>query len=480
MSLSAALSSAVSGLTAASRSAQTISSNVANALTPGYASRTTELESASFGGVRLSGISRRENIALTTDRRMADAEVAGQDARLTGLGKVVAAIGSAASDDSISARLVDFEGALITTASDPGSVSGLDSLFQKAATLASRINEAGTAIQAARLDAETGIASSVARLNQGLARVDKLNVEIARRSVTGGDINPLVDQRRQIIDGISDIVPIRQIQRENGRIALITGNGQLLLDSRPVEISFSPTPAVTPSMGLGAPLGTVLVGGREIDMAKPDGKLAGGELSALFDLRDRELPGAQAQLDAFAWELGQRLEADALDPTTPPGAPGLFTDAGATVGSAPSAGLAQRLQVNAAVDPSNGGETWRLRDGLNAAAPGEAGDARLLNALSEALSLSRVPGASALGPTARSLGGLAVELSARGDSRSFAAETDLTFSAARADTLLESELSLGVDTDDEMRRLLLVEQAYAANARVIDAAGRMIDRLMEI
>ena len=38
----------------------------------------------------------------------------------------------------------------------------------------------------------------------------------------------------------------------------------------------------------------------------------------------------------------------------------------------------------------------------------------------------------------------------------------------------------GVDIDDQMQDLLIIEQAYAANARVIQTASQMLDRLMEL
>ena len=37
-----------------------------------------------------------------------------------------------------------------------------------------------------------------------------------------------------------------------------------------------------------------------------------------------------------------------------------------------------------------------------------------------------------------------------------------------------------VDTDQELQRLLIVEQAYAANARVIETIDRLIQNLLEI
>ena len=50
MSLSLSLSSAVSGLQASARSAELVSSNVANALTDGYGRRDIQLTARSLGG----------------------------------------------------------------------------------------------------------------------------------------------------------------------------------------------------------------------------------------------------------------------------------------------------------------------------------------------------------------------------------------------------------------------------------------------
>jgi len=44
----------------------------------------------------------------------------------------------------------------------------------------------------------------------------------------------------------------------------------------------------------------------------------------------------------------------------------------------------------------------------------------------------------------------------------------------------EQLLAQGVDSDAEMQRLLLIEKAYAANARIIETADAMLRRLLEI
>ena len=73
------------------------------------------------------------------------------------------------------------------------------------------------------------------------------------------------------------------------------------------------------------------------------------------------------------------------------GQPGLFADSGAVFDPLAEEGLASRLSINALVDPARGGEGWRMRDGLGAIMPGNAGDAQLLNALADALTSGRTP-----------------------------------------------------------------------------------------
>ena len=56
MTLSAALSNALSGLTAASRNAQVTASNISNAMTEGYGRRELEVVSRDIGG--MGGVTR--------------------------------------------------------------------------------------------------------------------------------------------------------------------------------------------------------------------------------------------------------------------------------------------------------------------------------------------------------------------------------------------------------------------------------------
>ena len=56
----------------------------------------------------------------------------------------------------------------------------------------------------------------------------------------------------------------------------------------------------------------------------------------------------------------------------------------------------------------------------------------------------------------------------------------LSFAAASRSELSQIELAQGVDTDAELGRLILIEQAYAANARMISVVDEMMQTLLRI
>ena len=204
----------------------------------------------------------------------------------------------------------------------------------------------------------------------------------------------------------------------------------------------------------------------------------GGSLAAQFAVRDSLAPEAQAKLDALARDLLERFSDPAVDPTLALGAPGLFTDNGQAFVASNEPGLAQRLRLNAAIDPRQGGNLWHLRDGVNAAAPGPPGNASGLVALQSALGTARTPASGQFMTGARSFSALHGDMLSSMVAQRLTGETEASYAAARADALTQMELGQGVDTDQEMQSLLLIEQAYTANAKVVQTIGQLIETLL--
>ena len=406
MSINHALSNALSGLNAASRMAEVVASNLANATTEGYGRRRLDLSPVQIGGrgggVRVDGITRLVDRGLLADRRHAGAALAGADTMASALGRLESLVGEIDDPLSIAGRITALEEALAAAATDPSSETRLGQVVTRLGEVATAIRSASGEVQDVRIAADRRIADGVDLLNSSLEQVAELNADITRAINTGGDASALLDPRQVVVDRISELVPVREMDRPGGQIALVSVSGQILLDgSTPPVFGFDPSPVIEPGMTLaagdlsgitldGAPLGTDGVG-----------KLGGGTLAASFALRDRTMTALSGSLDALAADLIARFEDPATDPTLGPGMPGLLTDAGAALGG-PVAGLADRIAVNAAVDPAQGGDLWRLRDGVGAATAGPVGDATQLFAWSDALSAQRP---SEPGGALRSAGG---------------------------------------------------------------------------
>lgn len=485
MSLSSTLGSALSGLSAASRAAEIVSSNVANAMTEGYGRRQVSLAARVVGttgqGVEVRGITRYSDPIVIGDRRIAEAGNGANSMLADFMKQLETALGTPDTATSLTSRVSDFDTTLRAAASRPDSDARLTSVLQSAAALTSHIAAVGDQIQKARASADGQIGNEVKQLNTALSRVAKYNGDIAQGQSKGQDVSALMDQRQQTIDSISAIIPLREVQRDFGGVALYTLGGGVLLDGKAATFTFTPVGVVTAEMSLeGGAMSGLSMNGRAVPTSGSSSPITGGTLAAAFSLRDQIAPEAQANLDALARDLIDRFADPGLDPSRAPGAAGLFTDEGQPFNATNEVGLAQRLGVNAAADPAQGGALWHLRDGLGATAPGSVGNAALLTALADRLDIVRVPASGGLLGSSRSFSGLAADLTTYAAQGRVTAENEASYSAARLHTLKTVELAGGVDTDQEMQSLMLIEQAYSANAKVISVVNDLLKTLMEI
>ncbi len=484
MSISGALSNALSGLTASSRNAQVVASNLANVLTPGYGPRSLELASrgdARMGGVSVAGLTRQVDAGLLSDRRAADSALANAGAKADFFNALERITGTVDAPGSLFSRLSEFEAALVTAAAKPEESSRLRAAVMRAEDLAGAFNHASRQIQALRTDAEAKIGQAVREVNAQLSNIETLNAQILDARNAGHPTAGFEDQRQVAIDQLAEYMPVRLMTRENGSLAIYSTGGAALLDGRASELSFTSSNVIEPHMTIEADLlDRLRINGQEVQVSGDRSAIAGGRLAGLFELRDVLATDAQAQLDAISRDLVSRFQDAGLDATRAPGAAGVFTDAGSAFDTAEETGLSGRLSVNSALLPEEGGAHWRLRDGLGATAPGPAGDAALLQDLSAALSAPASLASGDLGATARSAADhLSTLLSRFGQDR-LSLDQSVAFATSRQASLAQLELSQGVDSDAEMQKLLLIEQAYSANARMIEVIDEMIERLLRI
>lgn len=485
MSLSSAISNALSGLTATTRSAELVSTNISNKSAAGYSRRELDLSSRVYsgngGGVSIDGVRRTVNAGLLADNRLADARAAQSGTLATFHAAIEKALGTSDDTSSLSSMVTALDAALASATSRPDNDVRLAAVLDAATALSDKINGVSKGIENARSDAEKAISGDVDRLNTALERVAALNRQIIVLGARGEDNSSLIDARQASIDDIADIVPIQEVARENGRVALFTKAGITLLDGQaPATIRFDPVTPVTAGMSLvSGDLSTISFNGKAL-VASETSMLSGGSLAANFQLRDELAPGYQSQIDAIARDLYDRFADPAVDPTLAAGQAGLFTDNQGAFLASNETGFAGRITVSALADPAKGGALWRIRAGMAAAGPGDLGDGTQIRNMASALSDSRVPASASMSETARTLLRFTSELTSTAASQRIRAEATLQQDRTHADGLKTALLSQGVDTDTEMESLLSLERAYAANAKVLQTVNDMLDQILRL
>ncbi|MGQ9369317.1 flagellar hook-associated protein FlgK [Azospirillum sp. ST 5-10] len=463
MSIQLALASAASGLRASQQQAALASHNIANATTAGYVGRDVALSSAAVAGrgagVRIEGISRNVDELLIRDARHAQSLYAGQEARASALADYALVLGQPQDERSVSTELSQLQQAFERLHDMPNDAAAQSAVVAQASALVDSLHAAADSALSVQADARDRLADSVDIVNAALHKVSELNTTIAALEARGGDAGDLRDERDRQLDQISEEIGIRTYNRDDGQVVVMTRNGQTLLD-HPLAEGETPLTLV----------GTDLAVNGYVLSDDPDSEIQSGRMMGYVQTAYQDMPRALDQLDQLAAGLVQMFQGAEANPTQQ----GMFTDAGAAYST--DAGLASRIEVNSVLFT----ESWRVQSGVQAAAPLDAGDQTQITRYIDAFNTDTAFTAADL-PTSATLGGFASALVSTQQGYRTTAEAEMNSRKIGADTLQNARVNRdGVNIDDEMQKLLLIEQSYGASAQVIQVAGRMIDLLLQI
>jgi flagellar hook-associated protein 1 FlgK len=483
MSLTSALSTAQSALFSTSRQTGVVSRNIAEANNPDY-SRRSAVHYGTAPGVQANVVQRATNEALFRHNLAATASWQGQSTLLAGmerLGLLVNGIDNAASPAIAIGKLQD---TLQLYAAAPSNMSLASKTIDQARHLARTLNDATLSLQQFRSETDTEIATAVGELNTLLSEFHRNNTEIVKGTNAGRDISDALDRRDSLLKQISGFVAISTYTRGANDMVITTADGSTLFETMPRTVSFQPTLAYVAGMS-GNP---VLVDGVPLKAGVGGDSTANGRLAALLQMRDTVAPTMQNQLDEIARGLVMAF-AETDSAGIQPDAPGLFTWPGAPAMPAAGTlvpGLAGAITIHATMDPAAGGDARLLRDGgANGPAyvanpAGAASFADLLIAYSE-----RLDQPIAFDPVAKAGDVVSVKTFSTNAISWFEAQRQESFRAEEAKKALvdRSAIALsnatGVNIDEEMSRLLELEQTYEASTRIIRVVDAMLAALME-
>ncbi|RUO98771.1 flagellar hook-associated protein FlgK, partial [Hyphomicrobium sp.] len=362
MTLTQSTNSARSSISTVSEQISVISQNISRVNDPDANRKVAKVVSGP-GGVMVAGITRTANKLLLDTYLSANAGSKTQTVVNSALNQLENTVGDTAAETSPAALIAKFNVALQTYSSTPQNSALAANAVSAAQQVVSALNSASDAVTTLRNQADTEIASSVDNINSLLSQFKTLNQQVVTGTSTGRDVTDVLDQRDAVLKQLSTEIGIRSVSRDNGDMAIYTDSGVTLFDKTPRAVTFQPSGNLSAS-AIGAPVYAdgVPIAGTPHVMSISTGKLAG-----LVEVRDSIAPTYQSQLDEIARGLIQTFaESDQSATPTLPDAAGLFTYVGGPAIPASGTvvpGLASSIKLNATVDPTQGGNPERLRDG---------------------------------------------------------------------------------------------------------------------
>lgn len=299
MSLSAALVTASRSLDLFSLGIQISGNNISNANTPGYVRNELIIED---GKPYLKG-----NLLIGTGafaagiRLNVDQYLDGRIQKANGDYQLSAALGDtykqledtlqSLGDNDLAANLSGFIGSLQAIVNQPENGSIRTVTINSGQAFADNIRLLNTKLDQLSASVSTKIDGLVTQANQLLQTVANLNPQISVLEANGlgdSDAAGLRNQRAQALQQLSELIPIRTVDRPDGGVDVYTGNEYLLLGNSAQQLR-------TATLSIDGVIGS------HVQTTSTNALLdaGGGQLTGLIESRDRVIQGFQDNLDRF-------------------------------------------------------------------------------------------------------------------------------------------------------------------------------------
>ncbi|MFT3941118.1 flagellar hook-associated protein FlgK [Rhodopseudomonas sp.] len=320
MSLGDALAIAMAGLRVNQATMSLVSSNVANAETPGYVRKTVNQSAVNAGetgtSVKVVGVDRQLDDYILAQLRTETSGGAYASLRSDFLKQLQGLFGDPNSTGTLEDSYNGLTTALQALATSPDSTSARIAVLNAAQAISSNLNSTSNGIQTLRAGCETGIADAVTTANNLMQQIANINTHIQANPLGGTSTDAatsaMLDQRDQAINQLSQLMDIRVVTNGANQVTVFTGSGVQLVGMEAATLSFnaqgtvSPTTVWNPNTAI-SDLGSIRVGYANGSSSDLTSSLKSGKLAAYVELRDKTLVQAQTQLDQFAASLSSAL-----------------------------------------------------------------------------------------------------------------------------------------------------------------------------
>jgi len=252
---------AASGLNADQIGLETVSQDIANANTPQYAQQMVNLsavQGSSFhsgGGVGVTSVSQVTEAVITSAMLAADGMLSEQQAANTVLTSAQSLFPEP-NGEGIQKMLSQFWSQWDTVANEPTNTGAREALVTSAQQLAAALNQASNGLTNLQSQTLNELQSTVTQANNLLSQVAQLNQQIATAVAGNGDVNSLLDQQRQNLDQLSQLIGTTYVTNANGSVNVYLSGLELVQGNSTLPQTPPPPPLTVQVTGTGASLST--------------------------------------------------------------------------------------------------------------------------------------------------------------------------------------------------------------------------------
>ncbi len=465
--LFSAINSATAGLRAIQTDLKLVSDNVARADDPTRTRHSVARQTGPSGAIVGVSFQRRTDNALQAQLNQAIASDAGGSTRNAYLSRVGEALGTAFGEPPLQVAMQQFAEAWRSLQTTPESNTAQLQVIQLGERVAREVQRTANSVEQIDTDIRTDIGKSVDELNRMLGEIDRLNTEIVAHGNEGAVGNEMRDQRDAMVRDLNRLIGARTLEQPNGELTVFTSDGLLLLDSEPAQFSYDGANAVR----------MVTAQDRDIDVHFSEGKI-GALLDMVRDGSQESPPQPPSKIghQEVIRKLRSQLDAvvEAFTGPTQTGQPTSFADAydnasPVETGELNSGFFVGTNRFDVQVNPS-------LLDGtksLKAAAIEDAAEAVTIAGRTFSVDGVEATNASYTDFVSATMGYWS-------DAARVAEEESARFTETKELLEIRFQSKVGINLDEEIAQLQMLQTSYAASARVIQVTNTMFNALESI
>jgi flagellar hook-associated protein 1 len=304
MSLTLSLQTAASGLQAAQAALTAVSDNIANVNTPGYVRKQVIQQplvvDGRGAGVQVVGVQRITDQYLQAASMTAGSDSSRYSVYSDFLDNAQALFGDPSGSDYFFNLPDQISANFASAADDPSSTLLRSQALNTIGNFLDQANRINTQVGDLSKTVDNKVSDDVSQANGLLSQIDKLNADISRAKLSGGDATGSENIQSQLLNQLSTLMNVRVTARDQGGVTVRSTEGVLLAGDGASTLTYNVTGTtpgyITATTPGGVPTPTPIT-------------LASGEIRGLLDLRNTKLPGISDQLGEFISRTAQQLNA---------------------------------------------------------------------------------------------------------------------------------------------------------------------------